>query len=455
MLRAILVFLTVALGGVAAVLVAGYFVLRPVTWRVVIPASDVTSRHVFESTAELFRGQKKPIRLQVEVAPDAASALAKLDRGEAQLAVARAQDALHARGQSVLVLRQETAVLMTPKKSKVKKLQDIVGAQIGVIREGPGDQASFAAVLDYYKLDRAKLKVQMVAPEDLANVVKRLDVLAVVGAPNSKLVTDAIATMRSTRGELRFIDIDQSEAIAKRVPALESVEISKGVFGGRPPYPDEEFHTIGFTVRVLATEAISQDSMNDFLHQILNDHQILMQNVPAARTLKIADTDDADFVVHQGVRAYGDGEEKSFFDRYSDQIYVATLVASGIGSAFAALAGWFTSWRRTKVMSSIFCIEEVLDAVPNAKSLADLDALEQKVDEIFRRALSTAAKGEIDAAGIAAFEMALIDARVRLRQRRADFADGAAPETASPAPETTGQLIPFTPQAGAPGGPGG
>jgi TRAP-type uncharacterized transport system substrate-binding protein len=455
MLRALLIFLTIMLGATAAVLVAGYFVLQPTIWRVVIPASDQTSRQVFEAAADLFKNQRKPIRLQVETTTDTAAAIAKLERGEAQLAVTRAQDALHAKAQSVLVLRQETAVLLTPKKSKIKKLQDIVGAEIAVVREGPGDPGSFAAVLDYYKLDRAKIKVQMVSLEELPSVIRRIDVLAVVGAPASKLVTDAINVARGARGELRFIDIDQAEVIAKRVPALDAVEIKKGSFGGRPPYPDDDFNTIGFSVRVLATEAIAQDTMSDFLHQILSDHQILAQSVSAARTLKIADTDDEDFVAHQGVVAYGDGEVKSFFDRYSDQIYVGTLIASGIGSAFAALIGWLTSWRRTKVMSSIFCIEEVLDSVPNAKCKADIDALEQKADQIFRRALSMAVKGEIDSAGIAAFEMALIDARARLHQRRSDLTAQAVPEAAPAAPAATGQLIPFTQQASTPGNPAG
>jgi len=449
MLRTILVFLAVVLGGLAAVLVAGYFVLQPTVWRVTIAQSDATSRQVFEAAAEQFRVQKKPIRLVVDVTPDTSTALSKLERGEAQLAVARAQEAIKARAQSVLVLRQETAVLMTPKKSKVRKLPDILGAEIAVLRESPGDPGTLSAVLDFYKLDRAKLKVQFVTLDELPNVIRRIDVLAVIGAPASKLVADAVATARAVRGELRFIPVDQAEAIAKRVPELDSVDIAKGAFGGRPPYPDNEFTTIGFSIRTLATEAIAQDTMSDFLHQILTARQVIAQSVPAARSLKLAEADDDNFVVHEGVRAYGDGEVKSFFDRYNDQIYVATLVASGIGSASAALFGWFTTRRRGKVMSSIFSIEQVIDSVPGAKSIAELDALEQQADEIFRVALKTASKGELDAAGIAAFEMALIDARARLRQRRAEISSGHEPQTA----ESTAQLIPFTPASGTPANP--
>lgn len=453
MLRTILAFLAVALGVTAALLVAGYFVLKPTIWRVAIPQSDGTSRQVFEAAAEQFRVQKKPIRLVVDVTPDTQTALSKLERGEAQLAVARAQEAIKARAQSLLVMRQETAVLMTPKKSKIKKLPDILGAEIAVVREGSGDPGTLSAVLDFYKLDRAKLKVQFVTLDELPNVMRRIEVLAVVGAPSSKLVADAVAIARASRGELRFIAIDQAEAIAKRVPELDSVDIAKGSFGGRPPYPDDEFTTIGFSVRALATEAISQDTMSDFLHQILPARQAIAQSVPAARSLKIAEADDDNFVVHEGVRTYGDGEVKNFFERYSDQIYVGTLVASGIGSASAALFGWFTTRRRGKVMSSIFCIEQVIDAVPTAKTAADVDVLEQQANEIFRVALKTAAKGEIDAAGIAAFEMALIDARARLRQRRSEIAGAGGDDVAPPSTEPTAQLIPFTPASGTPANP--
>ena len=55
--------------------------------------------------------------------------------------------------------------------------------------------------------------------------------------------------------------------------------------------------------------------------------------------------------------SYGDGEQKTFFDRYNDWIYIALLLASGIGSAFAGLFGWFDTKRRRRAMSRVFEIE--------------------------------------------------------------------------------------------------
>ena len=77
-----------------------------------------------------------------------------MEQGRADLAVARAEEVLRAKVQTALIVRQEAAVIMA-ESSKVKKFADIVGANVGVIREGPASGSALKAVLDYYQMDPA------------------------------------------------------------------------------------------------------------------------------------------------------------------------------------------------------------------------------------------------------------------------------------------------------------
>src|SRR5437868_9503658 len=114
-MRKFLLTATVALGGVAMALAAGYVASLPVTLKVQVPNHDTASRKLFDAAAEHFKAKRLPIRLEVSQAASSAAALTALEKGETDLAVARAEDLIRTKAQTALILRQEGAVIMAPK----------------------------------------------------------------------------------------------------------------------------------------------------------------------------------------------------------------------------------------------------------------------------------------------------------------------------------------------------
>ena len=72
----------------------------PVTLKLQVPAHDTASRKLFEAAADHFKAKRLPIRLEVSQAPSSAAALAALEKGDADLAVARAEDLIKTKAQS-------------------------------------------------------------------------------------------------------------------------------------------------------------------------------------------------------------------------------------------------------------------------------------------------------------------------------------------------------------------
>ena len=410
-LRTILIVCAVALGVVALALGAGYVVSLPVTLKLAVPNYDTASRKLFEAAAEQFRAQRQPLRLEIVSASNPATALAAVEQGRADLAVARAEEVLRAKVQTALIVRQEAAVIMAAKNSKVKKFADIVGANVGVIREGPASGSALKAVLDYYQMDPGKLKITPLPPGDVGSALRagRIDVLIAVGNPTSKAVADVVADANSSaKGGIRFLPVEAADAIAKRVPELDSIEFKQGLFGGRPPQPPEEIAAVGYSIRLVANERMSADRMSDLLRQLLAIRQSLGAVLPGAGLVKLPGKDDeTTFVIHPGVLSYGDGEQKTFFDRYNDWIYIAMMVASGIGSAIVGLFGWFDTQRRRRAMSRVFEIERLIERVKEADNVDALDDLARQIDELFGQALRQAVDGTMDQAGLETFKLAL------------------------------------------------
>ena len=302
-MRSILIAWAVALGVVAVALGAGSVISLPVTLKLAVPTYDTASRKLFETAAEQFRSQRQPLRLEIVPAADPATALTAVEHGHADLAVARAEEVLRAKVQTALIIRQEAAVIMTAKTSKVKKFADIIGASVGVVREGPASGSALKAVLEYYALDPGKLKFTPLASGDVATAFR----------------------------------------------------------SGR----------------------------------------------------------------------YGDGEQKTFFDRYNDWIYIAMMVASGIGSAIAGMFGWLDTKRRRRTMSRVFEIERLIEGLKDAETGDALDALARQVDGLFGQALRQAVDGTLDHAGLETFKLALNEARSRIDRRRNKLADKTPNEAAA------------------------
>ena len=405
----------------AALAFAGaYYVSQPTTFRVAVSTSDSQSRALMEAAAGILDGTKASVRLRVTASD---GPLAALEKGETDFAVARSVEIMKAQAQTVLVLRQDAAVIMVPKPSKISTLPDLVSANIGVVRESYMNGGGLAAVMGYYGVDITKLKLTPLAANEVAAAVrdKKVNALVIAGNLRAKSTAEAVAdAARSFKGGARFLDIEAADAIAKRVPDIESIEVDKGLFGGYPPLPDDSVNTVGVSVRLVADARLANDRVSDFLSAIAMIKQQLIARVSGAGGLAIPDPDDESaFVLHQGVRTYNKGEVVGLLDKYSDQIYVGGLLASALGSLFAGAFSMIENRRRRKSIGEVMEIERVLEAVEGARSEAELAGLAERADEVFRATLHKAMEGKIEPATIAAFEMAYRDLRERIAAKRA------------------------------------
>ncbi|MEN3377340.1 MAG: hypothetical protein V7604_2695, partial [Hyphomicrobiales bacterium] len=160
--------------------------------------------------------------------------------------------------------------------------------------------------------------------------------------------------------------------------------------------------------------------------------QNISATISGSGLMEAPDVDEATpFLIHPGVRAYVNGEQRNLLDRYSDWIYLTMFVGSGLGSVTAGLFGMMTGRRERDPLVPVRNLQSVLDAVRNAQSAEELDQLEQQAEEIFRVTYAHAIKDELSAAGVASVDMAMRELRSRLAARRNALA--GAPPTLQPA----------------------
>jgi len=130
---------------------------------------------------------------------------------------------------------------------------------------------------------------------------------------------------------------------------------------------------------------------------------------------------DSFIVAHTGARQYVDDDIKSFFDRYSDLLYLGMSVASIIGSICFALFTGFTRVRPEKAGDRAHDLLEVTDKIRAVRTTAELDIAETELEDILREVLRGLKLGTISANGLDAFRMTYEHARDAIKSARQQF----------------------------------
>ena len=189
------------------------------------------------------------------------------------------------------------------------------------------------------------MKIVSLDPDDVKTALRNnpVDVIFGAGPVTSHFFADAIAAASKGDDQPKFLEIGGAAAIAKRLPVYEATEIKKGVFGGHSPLPEDDVDTIGFSHYIVARKSLSDALAGDVTKLLFGVRQSLASDYPAIAQMTKPDTDkDAAVLAHPGAAAFIDDDQKTFFDKYSDFIYLGIMVFSGFGSG----AAWLASYSR-------------------------------------------------------------------------------------------------------------
>src|SRR5258708_37253918 len=351
--------LILAAGMLAFGVAAGtlYYVLRPVTLRIAVGPPGSEDQKLIQLLAQTFARDGNAIRLTPITTEGATESIALFAAGKAELAVARGDLNLPANAESVAILRKNVVVLWSapglPGKNgkkqtavKVKSLDELAGHKVGVIGRTQANVTLLRGILTGSGINPDKVTVSQFGTNQGAEMAKdpTIDAFMAVGPLNSKITADAITATAAARGEPKFLPIDVSEAIAQKHPLYESEEIAGSIFSSSPARPDDKVETVSVNHLIVAAKSVSETSIAGFARQLFTDRQQLARELPSAGKIEKPDTDkDAALPAHAGAAAYIDGTERTFLEKYTDYIWGAILVLSGLGSAGAWLQHY---WKR-------------------------------------------------------------------------------------------------------------
>ena len=423
-----------AVGGLAAVLLvigaAALWYERPTTLSVAVSKQDADDIGLMNAAAAQLKRARKTIRLRILPAENSADAALQVETGKADLAVVRTDIAMPGNGQTVVILHRDAAILVAPAKGEVQSLSDLPGHKIGIVESGSGNTRLLETALAQSDLRIESVEIEPLTIDDVAEALrtKRVDAVMVVDVVSSLQLHDMIKTVLTVGGGPPvFLSVAEADAVAQRSPAYDSQEIVRGAFGGAPPRPAEEFDTLSVSHRLVAAETLDEGPIADLTRFLLSERVSLASAAPLARRIEAPSTDKGSALpVHPGAAAYIDDEEETFFDKYSDFIYIGAMMLGVLASGATALMSRMNSRRAAVLDGSVERLVEMLAAARAARTGADLDALQVEADGFVASALVNPASVG-DEARFRVFGLALDQVRAAIRERRREIGGGGVP----------------------------
>lgn len=397
-----------------------YLFLRPTTLRIAVGPPGSDDQKLVQTLAQIFAREGSPVRLSPIATEGPTESIALFAASKADLAVARGDLNLPANAESVAILRKNVVVLWAPsglpakgkKKpaAKINSIDEFAGRRLGVIGRTQANVALLKVILTESGVNPDKVAVTQFATNQIVEMARdtTLDAYMAVGPLDSKITRDAIAATAASRGEPRFLPIDVSEAIAQKHPLYESEEIAGSIFSSLPARPEDKVETVSVNHLIIAPKSLSDTTVGAFTRQLFTARQQLARELPNASKIEKPDTDkDAAIPTHQGAAAYIDGNERTFLERYSDYIWGAILVLSGLGSAGAWLKHYWNRDEREQYETHRDNLLELIAKARGAETPEALAAMQTEADQVLREALDCYEDGAIEEGDLAAIGLTL------------------------------------------------
>lgn len=428
MRRSLLVGLAVGLllTGLAAGI--GLYWASPTVLRVAVGPAGSDDAKLIAAIAQYLGREHESIRLKIVPADSEADSSAKLEAGEADLAVVRTDIALPARAETVAILHRDVVVLFSLPDRGIGKLGDLRGRRVGVVRRAGANRRLLELVLTHIDVPPASVTIVPIEePAEVGPALRddRIDAAMVVGSVSGRTVIDTVTAVTAAGEGANpvVIAVPDAEAVAQRSPIYESSDVVRGAFGGATPRPPETLKTLGVTHRLVAATAVNDNIVAELTRLIFAMRPSVAVEVPLANRIVAPDYEKgASLPVHAGATAYYEGEVQGFIERNTDMIYLGAMALSVVGSGFAAVASRAGSRKRARTLDTLERLLFIVAAAREAHAPAALDELEREADAILGRALESAGQGLLDSTGVSAFALGMDQARGAISDRRAALA---------------------------------
>ena len=416
-----------------SLLLFGLYLLSPhATLRVTSGMPGTTGQRFISAFISVATASHPRVRFTPVPVANLAESAKAMENGAVDLALVRSDVSPPVNGQTAAILRRDVIAFIVPANSSIKDPTGLPGKTIA-IPIGPNQDYNSQAldtILSYFNIAPDKVKRLFLPVAEIGPAIrhKHAEAALAVGPIGPGDAVDVVASIaRATRQTPELLAIDQADAIVKRFPSFESIDVPAGAFKGHPEVPDDTVTCLAITYRVVVPERMLNVVAGLIGMSILKTKEKLMKTLPVVTQIEAPDTDSTSPVlpVHPGVAAYLTSGDQSFFDSLQQYLYIVGIPLSILGSLGAVVFGRVTQKKALVDQQQVYRLLVLAEAARTADS-TELAKLEEELDAIVAACVNKVAEGSSDASQLPVSSLAIDHTRRSIDRRRRQLESSAA-----------------------------
>jgi TRAP transporter TAXI family solute receptor len=333
-----------------------------------------------------------PPRIQIELVTDTGGSRDNMDlleRTEVDLALAQNDTPARASVRSIALLFREVLHLYVRADANVTGIAGLRDKRIATLPERSGTYCFLKQLLEHYRLVDGERSARLLPlrPAEAHRAFRTGQADAVFHSiALGQTAKDYIG--QSLENGATLLPIEQVAALKTQHPFLEPAVIPKGYYLGDPPIPERDIPTAAVRAVLLVHSEVRR-SIVYRITRILYEHrnEIVTANPLAAEISPPETPDQGLFPLHAGAQAYYSREKPGFLVTYAEPLALClsllALCASGIWHLRLRLA----QGRKNRADRYNLEILSLVKQIRKAEEVRDLQAVRQKLYDIFGRVL--------------------------------------------------------------------
>ena len=410
-----------------------YFLSPHVTLRITTGLPGTMGEKFISAFVSVTQATHPRVRFELVPVANAAESSKAMEDGKVDIALVRTDISPPINGQTVAIMRRDVVAFVVPGNSSISDPSELAGKTIA-IPEGPFkdyNSRTLDTILSYFNIAPDKVKRLFLPISEIGRAIHHKQAVAAlaigpVGPGDAVNVVAAIA--KATKSAPKILAFDDADAIVKRFPQFESIDVPQGAFKGHPATPDDSVTCLAITYRFVVPQTMLNITAGLIGKSIFDTREKLMSASPIVSQIEAPDTDSTSplMPIHPGVAAYLSSGNQSFIDSLQSYMYVVGIPLSLLGSFGAVLFGQLRNKKLMTDQQQVYQMLVIADAARTADA-SEIERLEGELDTLVAGCVNKLADGSTDASQIPVSTLAIDHARRSIDKRRKEFAGELVP----------------------------
>ena len=299
------------------------------------------------------------------------------------------------------VLYSDIFQLLVRDDSNINTLKDLEGSRIALPPVTSGQYRAFWFLANHYGLapERINAIPMNTRAADDALVTGSVDAVFRVRGPRNASIRVLVG-----RTKLRFIPIDQGEALHLRRPAFKEAKLPKGSYRGDPPVPPIDLPTVSVDRMLVARDDLPEDVVRAITRVLFENRRDLALRTPLAALIRQPEIQQGTMLpLHEGALGYYDREKPSLLEEKAEFLALILSALVLLSSLLIAAIRRINENKQGRIEDYAGQLLKLEKEAKESTTIPELDVFKASLTDILAHAVEDMRQRKINAEGLQLF----------------------------------------------------